>query len=82
MTSYLTSKKARVFSKLDVQEVFWHIRLDEQSSLLTTMITPYVLYLWTRLPFGLNVSSEIFRRKLNETLEDLDGTFTIADDIK
>ena len=74
-------KNARIFSKLDVQKSFWHIRLDEQSSLLTTMITPYGRYRWARLPFGLNVSSEIFQRKLNEALEGLDGTFTIANDI-
>lgn len=55
--------------------------MDEQSSLLTTMITPYGRYRWARLPFGLNVSSEIFQRKLNEALEGLDGTFTIANDI-
>lgn len=70
-----------MFSKLDVREAFWHVRLDEQSSLLTTMITPYGRYRWVRLRFGLSVSSEIFQRKLNEALEGLEGTFTIADDI-
>lgn len=45
------------------------------------MITPYGRYRWARLPFGLSVSSEIFQRKLNEALEGLEGTFTIADDI-
>ena len=73
--------KARVFSKLDVKDAFWHVRLDEQSSLLTTMITPFGRYRWTRLPFGLKVSSEIFQRKLNEAIGDLDGVFIIADDI-
>ncbi|KAL3892079.1 hypothetical protein ACJMK2_004316 [Sinanodonta woodiana] len=72
---------AKVFTKLDVQEAYWHIRLDEKSRLLTTMITPFGRYRWARLPFGLNVSSEIFQRKLNEALSDLEGTFTIADDI-
>ena len=32
---------AKVFTKLDVKEAFWHVRLDEESSLLTTMITPF-----------------------------------------
>ena len=32
---------ARVSTKLDVKEVFWHVRLDEQSCLLTTTITPF-----------------------------------------
>ena len=42
---------ARVFTKLDVKEAFWHVRLDEQSSLLTTMITPFGRFRWARLPF-------------------------------
>ena len=72
---------AKIFSKLDVKEVYWHVKLDEQSSKLTTMITPFGRYRWATLPFGLKVSSEIFQRKLNEVLGDLDGVFTIADDI-
>lgn len=72
---------AKIFSKLDVKEAYWHVKLDEESSKLTTMITPFGRYRWARLPFGLKVSSEIFQRKLNEVLGDLDGVFTIADDI-
>ncbi|XP_021367928.1 uncharacterized protein LOC110459805 [Mizuhopecten yessoensis] len=44
-------QNARVFSKLDVKEAFWHVRLDELSSELTTMITPFGRYRWARLPF-------------------------------
>ncbi len=72
---------AKVFSKLDVKEAFWHVRLDEESSKLTTMITPFGRFRWARLPFGLKVSSEIFQRKLMDALSGLDGVFTIADDI-
>jgi hypothetical protein len=45
------------------------------------MITPFGRYRWARLPFGLKVSSEIFQRHLTEAVGDLNGTFTIADDI-
>ena len=45
------------------------------------MNTPFGRFCWSRLPFGLNVSGEIFARKLNEALNGLDGVFTIADDI-
>lgn len=72
---------AKIFTKLDVKEAFYHVRLDEESSKLTTMLTPFGRYRWKRLPFGLNVSSEIFQRKLCEALKGLDGVFTIADDI-
>ncbi|XP_033730983.1 uncharacterized protein K02A2.6-like [Pecten maximus] len=74
-------KDAKIFSKLDIKEAYWHVRLDKQSSLLTTMITPFGRYRWTRLPFGLKVSSEIFQRKLDEALSDIDGVFSVVDDI-
>ena len=56
-----TLKNAKIFTKLDVKHTFWHLQLDSQSSLLTTMITPFGRYRWTRLPFGLKVSSDIFK---------------------
>ena len=74
-------QQAKVFSKLDVKEAFWHVRLDKESSLLTTMGTPFGRYRWARLPFGLSVSSEIFQRRLTQALEGLDGVVCVADDI-
>ena len=74
-------KGAKIFSKLDVKEAYWHVRLDEPSSKLTTMITPFGRYKWKRLPFGLKVSSEIFQRKIDEALDGLKGIFNIVDDI-
>ena len=55
--------------------------MDEKSSLLTDVITQCGRYRSARLPFRLNVSSEIFQRKLNEALAGLDGTFIITDNI-
>ena len=72
---------AKIFSKLDVKEAYWHVKLDEPSSFLTTMITLCGRFRWARLPFGLKVSSELFQRRLNEALCDLSGVFSIADDI-
>ena len=72
---------AKVFSKLDVASAYWHLELDEEASVLTTMITPFGRYRWLRLPFGLCVSSEIFQRNLMQVLEGLTGVACIADDI-
>ena len=60
---------------------FWHIRLDEESNLFTTMATPFGQYRWKRLPFGLKVSSEIFQKRLLQALEGLNGILCVADDI-
>lgn len=69
------------FSVADLKEGYWHCELDEESSLLTTMATPFGRYRWRRLPFGLNVSAEIFQKRLHQSLEGLAQAHCIADDI-
>ena len=73
--------QSRVFSKADLCSGYWHVVLDEPSSLLTTFQTCFGRYRWLRLPFGLSVSSEIFQKRILECLADLDGVVCIADDI-
>ena len=70
-------KDANIFTKLDVKEAFWHIKLSKFS----TMITPFGRVRWTKMPFGLNVSSEIFQRHLATAHDDLPGLINVADDI-
>ena len=70
---------AEIFNRFDVKEAFYHAKLDEDSSDLTTIITPFGRYRWKRLPFGLSVSSEIFQQRLNEALEGLPGCTNVAD---
>ena len=73
--------KAKIFSKLDLKSGYLHCELDEESSYLTTMNTPFGRYRWKRLPFGLKVSSEIFQKRLQQALAGLEGTECVADDI-
>ncbi len=44
---------AKYFSKLDIKWGFWNLKLDKESSYLTTMNTLFGHYRWKRLPFGL-----------------------------
>ena len=73
--------KAPVFSTIDLKSGYWHVSLDEASSLLTTFSTPCGSYRWLRMPFGWNVSSEIFQKKLQQAIEGLEGVHCVADDI-
>ena len=34
-------RDSKIFSKLDLKEAYWHVRLDEAPSKLTTMTTPF-----------------------------------------
>ena len=70
--------RARVFSVLDATCGFWQVRLDEKSSYLTSMNTPFGRYRWLRMPFGLNSAPEVWR--MHELVEGLTGVEVIADD--
>ena len=72
---------ATVFSKLDAISGYWSITLDDESSTLTTFNTPFGRYRFLRLPFGLNLSQDIFQEKMDIILENCPGTISIADDI-
>ncbi len=71
---------AQVFSILDVKQGFWHIKLDEASSMLTTFNTPFGRFRWVRLPFGIASAPEVFQRSMHELVEGLQGVEVVADD--
>ena len=71
---------AKVFTILDVRSGFWHVVLDEPSSLLTTFHTPFGRYRWKRMPFGICSAPEVFQRRMHELIEGLHGIEVIADD--
>ena len=72
--------KAKVFSVLDAKSGFWQVKLDEDSSYLTTFNTPFGRYRWLRMPFGINSAPEEWQRRAHELAEGLDGVEVVADD--
>ncbi|KAG1933981.1 retrotransposable element [Pimephales promelas] len=73
--------KARVFTVCDVKDGFWHVRLSEESSYLTTFATPFGRYRWIKMPMGISPAPEVFQPRLTQALEGLPGIRIIADDI-
>ena len=53
--------KGNFFSTFDIRDAFQTIQLNEESSLLKTMHTPWGHYQWTRLPFGVSSAPEEFQ---------------------
>ena len=60
---------AKVFTLADIKSAFWHVPLNEESSLLTTFNTPLVRMKWNRMPFGISVAPTEFQRRIDENLE-------------
>ena len=56
---------ARYFTKLDARSGYWTIKLDNDSSYLTTFNSPYGRYRFLRLPFGLKSAQDEFQRKID-----------------
>ena len=65
----------------DAKDGFLQVKLDDESSDLTTFWTPYGKYKWLRMAFGLVSSSEESQRRLSEALDGLSGVTVVADDI-
>ena len=70
-----------VFTKLDAKDGYWHVLLDEESSMLTTFNTPFGRYRYLRMPFGLKMSQDVFQMKIDEIYGNMNGVIGIADDI-
>ena len=72
---------SQMFSKIDLKNAYLQIPLDEESKFLTTINTPFGLYQYNFLPFGLNVSPAIFQQIMNNIVKNLDGVEVYQDDV-
>ena len=74
--------KAGIITTVDLKSGYWHVKLDAESSKLTTFATPpHGRFRWLRLPFGTNILAEIFAKRLHDCVHDLPGLICVADDI-
>ena len=72
--------KAKMFTVLDAKTGFWQIKLDQQSSYLTTFNMPFGRYRWLRMPFGISSAPEVWQQRVNQIVEGLAGVEVIAYD--
>ena len=74
---------AKIFTKLDIRQAFYRIRIHPDSEDLTTFRTRYRVYKCKVLPFGLINGPATYQRYINDVLFDyLDDFYTAyLDDI-
>ena len=70
---------AKYFTILDARSGYWNIRLDDESSLLTTLNTPFGRYKWNHLAFRLVCAKDVFQKMVDETFGDIPGVTGIVD---
>ena len=69
------------FSKLDLNQAYLQIPLEEESQKYVTVNTHRGLYRYTRLPFGISTAPAVFQKAMDTMLQGLSGVVCYLDDI-
>ncbi|MBM3938427.1 MAG: DDE-type integrase/transposase/recombinase [Sphingomonadales bacterium] len=77
-SSRLAGKK--VFSVLDLRKGYHQVPVRAEDVHKTAVITPFGLYEYLRMPFGLRNAGNTFQRMMDEVLAGLESTFCYMDD--
>jgi cleavage and polyadenylation specificity factor subunit 1 len=70
----------RVFSKLDLKEAFQQIPMETESIRKTAVATPFGLFEYKFMPYGLRNAAQTLQRYLDEIFRDMEFVFIYIDD--
>ncbi len=72
---------AQIFAKIDLAAGYWQIPMHRSDIEKTAFVTPFGLYEYMVMPFGLKTAPATFQRMMDRVLRGISNTMVYLDDI-
>jgi len=72
----------QVFSKIDLRKGYWQVPVREEDVQKTAVATPFGLFEFLRMPFGLRNAGSSFQRMMDRVISGLPFAYVYLDDLR
>ena len=80
-TAYELLHGSQIFSTIDLKSAFHHVSVAPEDLHKTTIRTPVGAFAFTRIPFGLSTSAQVFQRLNDTVIRGLPFVYSYVDDL-